>query len=293
MHVMTDLAIINDARAGCLMPGGSWSAPLVGVHDNALSLLHGDGAFVSIVGDPARAEARSFILPDEDFESLLSWAREAIHVNELSRFEEATLRIGPFIIVVSGNPLWDSRTELAAAAETIRDNIKRKPRLLRDALFFMENLLKRRLPAQSMFREGAYRETFISSLNDKSGFPWNLAGFGPGTTPAGDDFISGFLLARRLTEELAENTSKIPADCFPRTTAAGRALLLGSAAGVFPAHLAGLGTALAASCTAENLTGLNQAVERTLSHGATSGSDALLGFLFGASKESAERLLMI
>jgi len=289
---MKELAIINAACTGCLVPGGSWSAPLVGVHDDALSLLHPDGAFVSVVGDLARAEARSFILPGGDFEPLLSWARDAIHMSELTRFEEATLRIGYFVIVVSGSPPWDSRPELGIAAETIRDNIKKKPWMVRDAFSFMEKLLKRRLPPESMFREGAYRETFISSLNDTSGFPWNLAGFGPGTTPAGDDFISGFLLARRLTEEFDESKSRIPANRFLRTTAAGRSLLIGCDAGVFPAHLAGLGTALATSCTTEDLTGLNKAVDRTLSHGATSGSDALLGFLVGASRESLERFLM-
>jgi hypothetical protein len=290
---MTELAIITAARAGCLVPGGSWSASLVGVHDAALSLLHPDGALVSIVGNLAHAEARSFILAGGDFEVLLSWARDATHVNELSRFEEATLRIGYFAIVVSGSPPWDPRPELGIAAETIRDNIKKKPWMVRAALSFMENLVKRRLPTESMFHEVAYRETFISYLNDTSGFPWNLAGFGPGTTPAGDDFISGFLLARRLTEEFSEDTPRIPADCFLRTTAAGRSLLLGSAAGVFPAHLSGLGTALAASCSAEDLTGLNKAVDRMLAHGATSGSDALLGFLVGASRESVERFLMV
>ena len=144
-----------------------------------------------------------------------------------------------------------------------------------------------------MFRAGAYRDAFRSRLADGAPPPWSLAGFGPGTTPAGDDFLAGYLLARRLRAGPGGEVPRVPPSCFPRTTAAGQALLRAADQGAFPAHLAALGPALAAACADGNFGGLETAAERAFTHGATSGTDALAGLLFGAGGKSAMNLLML
>ena len=114
-------------------------------------------------------------------------------------------------------------------------------------------------------------------------------GFGPGTTPAGDDWLSGYLLASYLLAGgpgtgAAELRLSIRA-ALPRTGAAGRALLEGSLAGVPPAYLVALALALADPGPGGEVS-LARAVGEALEHGASSGEDALAGLLAGLRGEA-------
>ncbi len=285
--------MIAAAWRGCLMPGGSWAAPLAGVHPGVLSVRHPDGALVSLVGDVARAEARALVLDPGDLSGLLRWARRAKPAPALSYAEGESATLGPFSIDLSACRTWDPRPALARAAEELRRAEWRRPGAAGEVQAALAGLLQRRLPPESVFRAGAFRDAFRSRLEDADDCPWSLAGFGPGTTPAGDDFLAGCLLARRLWPGAGGGAPRVPPACFPRTTAAGQALLRAADQGAFPAHLAALGPALAAACADGDYGGLEAAAERFFAHGATSGTDALAGFLFGAGGKSAIDLLML
>jgi hypothetical protein len=152
-------------------------------------------------------------------------------------------------------------------------------------------------PLEGIHAAGAYASAFArhASADD---FPANLVGFGPGTTPAGDDWLAGYLTAldlaagTRLGEGAwpgsrdpgsvaarlrAEEMRVLLAGRLGRTTAAGRALLLGVVGGVPPAYLLEISQAAAAG----DATHLEESTVRALEHGATSGEDALAGFAAG------------
>ena len=115
-----------------------------------------------------------------------------------------------------------------------------------------------------------------------------LVGLGPGLTPAGDDWLAGWLLAQHLTgarpDEVCGNRlsglvdREIAAD---RTTTLSRALLTCAAAGEADAAW----HALLATLAEVPMTQLPiyQSTQTILSHGATSGAAMLTGFCAGVA----------
>ena len=112
-----------------------------------------------------------------------------------------------------------------------------------------------------------------------------LAGLGPGLTPAGDDFLVGVMYAlfskqwavdsnQFISPTLPNHCSLITAAAMPRTTTLSANLL----------QAAGQGEASAAwheLLAARGETAVYTALTRILHTGHSSGSDALLGFLLG------------
>jgi hypothetical protein len=101
-----------------------------------------------------------------------------------------------------------------------------------------------------------------------------FAGLGGGLTPAGDDFLAGLMLWAWLVHPAPGTFCRSLAEAaMPLTTTLSAAFLRAAARGQCSAAwhtlLAALGTG----------TPLDDAVQRILAHGATSGADALLGFL--------------
>lgn len=162
--------------------------------------------------------------------------------------------------------------------------------------------------AEGLHGSGAFAHGF-RRLAARPDFPAVAVGFGPGTTPAGDDWLAGYLIALDLR---AGGPGKAAADLrnkirrrLEQTTAAGRALLLGALAGSPPEYLVVLAEAAAqwlamqtaaldaeasqpiawlAEQKAGQVSGpgtLWDVVSNCLEHGATSGEDALAGFLYG------------
>ena len=102
-----------------------------------------------------------------------------------------------------------------------------------------------------------------------------IIGLGPGMTPAGDDFISGVLLAQSIIHRagLSERDGKTVLGALNRTTPAGASLLRLATADLPPAYQCAIVEALAVGdCDA--------AVDRAREHGASSGLDALSGLLW-------------
>ena len=111
-----------------------------------------------------------------------------------------------------------------------------------------------------------------------------LVGLGPGLTPAGDDWLAGWLLAQHLAPDLtglrhlSGLVGKIAAG---RTTTLSRALLACAAAGEADAAW----HALLAALAEESMTHppIYQSTMTIVSHGATSGAAMLTGFCAGVA----------
>ncbi len=121
---------------------------------------------------------------------------------------------------------------------------------------------------------------------DRSGIRENaalLAGLGPGLTPAGDDYLVGLMAGLRLWLAPLENSGLSPEEACPiileategRTTLLSRAFLRSAKQGLFGENWHELLAALARG----DAIGVQRAARRILSSGATSGADALAGFL--------------
>jgi hypothetical protein len=115
-------------------------------------------------------------------------------------------------------------------------------------------------------------------------FAGRLAGLGPGLTPAGDDWLAGWLVGLRAAA--AMNGDRLPLDldavgravvgsARPRTSRLSLAFLQAAADGAVaePWH-----KLLAALADADQMP-LRHAAAEVMRHGATSGSDMLAGFL--------------
>ncbi len=113
-----------------------------------------------------------------------------------------------------------------------------------------------------------------------------LAGLGPGLTPAGDDFLLGLLAAvyalrpqftKIRWEKLHTYASQIATLAAPRTTQLSAAWLTAAGTGAFGEAWHHLIRAL----NGDSLPAIIASTDRILATGATSGADALGGFLFG------------
>jgi len=114
-----------------------------------------------------------------------------------------------------------------------------------------------------------------------------LAGWGPGLTPSGDDFLAGVMLGlwlRRGTDAAAA-CAQIYAAAAPRTTRLSRAFLRAARDGLADERWHILLRAL----TMDDVVELERAARAVLSFGATSGLDMVSGFLWLLEGKNAIR----
>jgi hypothetical protein len=105
-----------------------------------------------------------------------------------------------------------------------------------------------------------------------------LAGLGGGLTPAGDDLLCGAMLAAWLAHpDPAGFCRGVVETAVPRTTMLSAAFLHAAGRGECGAAWHRLLAALAAGADDE----IAAATAAVLAHGATSGADALTGFVTG------------
>ncbi len=103
----------------------------------------------------------------------------------------------------------------------------------------------------------------------------SLLGFGEGLTPAGDDCLLGVLAARRMSGQPAGLLEATIGASTSRTTSLSAAFLQAACDGQFAGHWHRLRNALENRETAD----VEGAVRRILAHGATSGADAMVGWV--------------
>jgi hypothetical protein len=118
-----------------------------------------------------------------------------------------------------------------------------------------------------------------------------LVGCGIGLTPSGDDFLTGVLLADCMVM-YAGSASRVPIDrqeiaaALERTSTAGRTLLWQALQGAFPAYLLALvgwfsgAQAVSVASLDSDEADFEPCLVRMLEHGHTSGTDAVVGFLW-------------
>lgn len=121
-----------------------------------------------------------------------------------------------------------------------------------------------------------------------------LVGLGPGLTPAGDDWLAGWLVGLRLRETLQPADAKLSLASVAtavlhvaagRTHALSLALLRAAAAGEVNARWHVLLSAFAAN----DIPGVDAAAAQVMKYGETSGSDMLAGFLSAFALDSWPR----
>ena len=269
---------------GFLVPAAPWTARVAGVASKAVILLADDGAAISITGRAEDLDARAFVIA-EGFQDFLAAAKAAFsgsgeHV--LVRYDGNMLSIESArrtTVRTDTALVWDPRDELKKVAESL-DGLK---------LRSMADVLEVELGAahdagrsrEGIHGDGPFAQAF-RRLRAAPAFPANLVGFGPGSTPAGDDWLTGYLTGRDLVAGglgLAEPALRSAVQAaFSRTTASGRALLTGTIAGAPPAYIVGL---VLATTELAMESSVRAAVRTALGHGATSGEDALAGLIQG------------
>ena len=117
-----------------------------------------------------------------------------------------------------------------------------------------------------------------------------LAGLGGGLTPAGDDFLTGAMLGAWLTHPTPHALCRALVEvAVPRTTMLSASFLQAAARGECSAQWHSLLAAMDDEPNSAVETRITAAVQKIMSHGATSGADSLVGFLlsFDALEEGA------
>jgi hypothetical protein len=195
-----------------------------------------------------------------------------------------------FVLELLGQPLWQG-TITRADVKGLRAS---KIGLLRQALLLqgkgggLLGLLRTGEtgnPFVSKARQLLGRGRKASSKTTGADVLCGLVGLGPGSTPSGDDFIAGVLMGEeaKAVAEKGEPVITWPEErellmaALDRTNDAGKTLLWQALQGRFPNTLIEM---LRAVSEAKGKQEVDAAIERAVSRGATSGTDALVGFLF-------------
>jgi len=240
----------------------------VGACPRALTLGPEDGAALSVVGPETDMEARALGLGDA-----LHAMVEAARLGSRLTFDGARLLLDGRVGVDLGSAVaWDPRLGLAAAGPLL------DPERARAAIgLAVAEVVAAGRPLDGIRGEGPFAVAF-QRLRSAKGFPACVVGLGPGSTPAGDDYIAGYLCAADALAgtpgEAEPRLREAVAGQLGRTSAAGRSLLLGALAGAPPAYLA----RLALACVSGDRDAIREAARHALGRGASSGWDALDGF---------------
>jgi len=279
---------------GAGVPSLTGWGEVVSAFSSAVNIRHSGGLLVSLVGDPRAMTYLSVCVP-----ALFRNPKKRLVPGDRIRFDGHRMVTEDFVLDFPGRPTWQGTLSL----KDVRGLEVSKVSLLKEAL-----LLKGRAGGfLGLLRGNGTNNPFVDKaiqvlrgvqkapsqaarLEALSG----LVGLGPGSTPSGDDFITGVLLGEEALKLLLTTEAKAVADsrepmipwsmekeglrvATDRTNDSGKTLLWQALQGHFPQYL--IETVRSIS-DAEGKQEITEAVERAVSRGATSGTDALTGFLF-------------
>jgi len=285
---------ILPALVGAGVPCLSGWGEVVSAFPSAVNARHSQGLLVSLIEETRAMTYLSVCLP-----SLFRKKEKRLVPGDQVRFEGYRLATEDFVVDLLGRPTWQG--------ELTRKDVKGLSAstvpLLREAL-----LLKGRDGGLlGVLRGGEPNNPFVALamkvLSEVQSAPsraikhkalFGLVGLGPGSTPSGDDFIVGVLLGEEALRVPRSKGAKEVADrrnamipwakekeglwvAMDRTNDAGKTLLWQALQGRFPNYLI---ETLRSVADARGTQEVGDAVERAVSCGATSGTDALTGFLF-------------
>jgi len=264
---------------------GQSAGRVLAVFDRACDLITDDGDVVALVVPQVGNGPLNVVVDDTAryFAGIVPGTRVSL--------EKGRLWVGELAVDLTSAAVWDPRPDWDALRAR-RDAIAPQASFLRalclreaptgSLLALLEDTLPDDTPTRVVLSTAqkaaqalqAGRAGDLERLREGAA---RLAGLGSGLTPAGDDFLTGAMLRawldhptpRALCSTMVEVTA-------PRTTTLSAAFLRAAARGECnaPWHtlLAALSKGVEAAITA--------AVQEVLTHGATSGADALAGFLY-------------
>ena len=257
-----------------------FSARVLAVFERACDLVTFNGDVIALV-TPQVGDGPLNIVADVDFATVEPGAE--------ARLNEARLQIGGLEIALNNATVWEPCPDWASLRAG-RDAFV-------DRLSLLETLALRHAPAGSLLAlasppAGDPDATFATAREAaeilQTGWEGDaarlqagaaqLAGLGTGLTPAGDDFLTGLMLWGWLAHPDPNCLCHLLVEAAgPRTTTLSAAFLRAAARGECSAAWHALLAALSRG-EDEEVAG---SVQEVLAHGATSGADALAGFLWG------------
>jgi hypothetical protein len=277
------------ARVPCLTGWGD----VVSVFSRAVNIRHTEGLLVSFIEETRSMTSLSVCLPD-----LFRKQKKGLVPGDRVRFDGPRLVTRDFVVELPGRPTWQgtlTRDDIKGFRAS-RVSLVKEGLLLKGRDGGLLGLLRKDEANNPFVHKAAKVLSDIQSapsraarLNVLSG----LVGLGPGSTPSGDDFITGFLMREEISRLLLSTEAKAVASdqrnmvacamkkedlwvAMNRTNDAGKTLLWQALQGHFPEYL--IETVRSVS-DAKGKQEIVDAVERAVGDGATSGTDALVGFV--------------
>jgi hypothetical protein len=259
---------------------------------HACNLLSDDGSLVSLVDPDIGDGPLSIVLNSLDS---LSISAQTTH---RMTFSQDWLALDGSRIGLQGANIWDpcpdwhalrkSCVRIRSALAIVRDTCAR-----RASASLFAPLLGLPSPGSGL-ASAALRRARSNLMDLRAGWTgdrrrlrWgatSIAGLGIGLTPSGDDLLAGAMLWAWLAHPTPRTFCRdVCRAAAPRTTALSAAFLRAAAEGQCSAPWHALLTALQTTDRAN----IVRATHEVLSHGATSGADALIGFLCFSLKGEA------
>ncbi len=235
------------ASRGVLVPDPATWASVYGLFETVVSFLCEDGYLVSLLDSSVPMEARALRCKPGAFSELR---------------KSAVLGSSVFVEIDGWTsvPIWAQEFPALPDASAVASGLS-----------VLGSTLAEYRELGSLCGTGIWARKF-AELKNRRDFPACVAGMGPGTTPAGDDFIAGWLLAEHVCNPL--DRTPVPDSVFGKTSPAGRTLLYQCLQGQFPELYLEFARAFVSG--SKDMT--EQAATAVTRHGATSGFDALFGF---------------
>lgn len=257
---------------------------LLHLFDQAINLMDADGEIISIV-QPA--------IGAQPFALMVDWDRPFTHEispNDPISKTPTSLQIGSLQIDINQTEVWNPRPKWELLHQQTAVWQPHLP-ILQTAVTQNQHRLTEGSPptfAQKFVAatDAAQRALWQHDLAGWQTAVAQLAGLGPGLTPAGDDYLLGLLLglwATRPATEVGELVNVLRITAVPRTTKLSAAWLKAAANGEATARWHEL---LAALLSGDDL---ETAVTAILNTGATSGIAALIGFAAATTNGQVEK----
>ena len=261
---------------------GAFTGRVLSVHRVVCNLIDDGRDVITLLGTSAGHGPFSIAL-EPAFESLAA--------GDLAYADAAQLVVGHLIVTLEGAPTWEPRPEwprLRPAREAVAAGFHAFDGWASSAIWgglahitgadqypegkpaFMARLARGKEAYSRLIVEGLGEAKRAALLQGAR----LLAGLGPGGTPAGDDFLVGVMAAIWLLGEAADAPA-IAEIAAPRTSALSAAFLRAAGRGEFIALWHAILEALASG----DLGQVQEAAMRLESYGASSGADALDGFI--------------
>lgn len=258
-----------------ILPSGDLPLTCLSRHDHACNFQSANGLLIALVTTEHGNGPFHIVLPNRLLPIIKN--SDTIH----GQWRCGQLFIGPLQISLQKAAIWQPDLPPLQylsinALSSLREEFNQEPTSL---------LHSKSAAIYGRARRGidALQTGFAQGDNDKIGAgAKRLAGLGPGLTPAGDDFLVGFLAAiyacrLQIDEQLTMRSQLIAQTAAAHTTQLSARWLRCAGQGHFGEAWHHLIMALNSNIGTTIMT----TAHRILTTGATSGVDAMSGFLFG------------